>query len=279
MQLTMDDGRTLDVHDNTEGTAAPVTVIWHHGSPQTGAPLEPHLRAAAARGIRWISFARAGYGETSALPDRSVADAATDVERLANALGLRRFAVMGASGGGPHALAAAALLGDRVWGAATLATLAPYTTGFDWFAGMAGGGPALVAALQGRAARELFEQTAEFDGDSFNARDYAALEAGWRSLDEDVQAAASAGVAGLIDDDLAFVKPWGVELDAITSPIVLAHGGDDRVVPAAHSRWLVERLPDAELWLRPSDGHISILDASAVALDWLVERATISLDR
>jgi pimeloyl-ACP methyl ester carboxylesterase len=273
MHLTGTDGRTLDVHDSAGGAEAPITVVWHHGSPQTGAALEPHLRAAAARGIRWISFARAGYGATSELPDRSVADAAADLDRIADALGLGRFAVMGASGGGPHALAATALLGDRVWGAATLATLAPYTTEFDWFAGMAGGGPSLVAALDGREARELFEQTAEFDGESFNARDYAALSAGWVSLDHDVQVASSAGSEGLVDDDLAFVKPWGVDLDEIASPVLLVHGGDDRVVPATHSRRLVERLPDAELWLRPRDGHISVLDASPLALDWLVERA------
>jgi len=274
MQLTVADDRTLEVHDSTNGVEAPLTVIWHHGSPQTGAPLGPHLRSASARDIRWISFARAGYGATSALANRSVADGAADVEQIADALGLGRFAVMGASGGGPHAIAAAALLGDRVFAAATFATLAPYTTEFDWFAGMAGGGPALVSALQGRAAREDFEATAEFDGESFNARDYAALSDGWVSLDEDVQLAGAAGSAALIDDDLAFVTPWGIELDSIAAPVLLAHGGDDRVVPAAHSRWLVDRLPDAELWFRPRDGHISILDASTLALDWLVQRGS-----
>jgi pimeloyl-ACP methyl ester carboxylesterase len=177
VNLTLSDGRMLAVHDTAPGTDAGVTVIWHHGSPQTGAALEPHLRAAAERGIRWVSYGRPEYGGSSSKTDRTIGDAAADVTELADALGLDRFAVMGASGGLPHALACAALLPDHVWTAVTFASLAPFTSEFDWFAGMAGGGSSLRASQRGRVAREVFELTAEFDDASFNTLDYA----GWRT--------------------------------------------------------------------------------------------------
>jgi pimeloyl-ACP methyl ester carboxylesterase len=273
MQITLKDGQALSVHDSTNGTAAVVTMLWFHGSPQTGAILEPHLVAAKERQIRWVSYARPSYGGSTDRLGRSVGDAASDVQQVADALGIDRFAAIGASGGGPHALACAALLGDRVWSAATFASLAPITTDFDWFAGMAANGPSLRAAQRGRVARELFEQTAKFDEGSFNAHDYAALNTRWASLSSDVAEASSDGPEGLIADDLAFVSPWGAELAAIRCPVLIAHGGDDRVVPPSHAHRLVENVRDGELWLRPRDGHISILDASVLAMDWLLNRA------
>ena len=276
MHITLTDGRTLDVHDSTNGVHAPLTVVWHHGSPQTGAALEPHLRAAALRGIRWISYARPSYGDSSAQPGRTVTNAAADVEQLINAMGIDQIAVMGASGGGPHALACAAISGDRVWAVATFASLAPFTTDFNWFAGMAGGGPSLRAAQHGKDARVIFERTSCFDEASFNSRDYAALKSEWTSLNADAGAATAAGPEGLIADDLAFVKPWGVDLSRIQIPVLLAHGGDDRIVPPSHSQWLLEHLPDAELWTRPRDGHVSILNASILAMDWLRQQTEIN---
>jgi pimeloyl-ACP methyl ester carboxylesterase len=275
LDVPLADGRILRVHDSgTDASPGGFTVVWHHGSPQTGAPLTPMLEAAAARSIRLVSYGRPSYGGSSPMPGRDVASAAADVEAIADALGIARFAVIGASGGGPHALACAALLPDRVTGAASLAGLAPIDAdGLDWFAGMASDGASLRAALLGRAAREHYESTSEFDPDSFIERDYAALETRWASLGADVGVAAAAGPGGLIDDDLAFVAPWGFDPADIIAPVLLVHGGKDRVVPPAHSDWLLSRSPAAELWVRPRDGHISVLDASALALDWLRERA------
>ncbi|MEO8907724.1 MAG: alpha/beta hydrolase [Microbacteriaceae bacterium] len=282
--VRLQDGRTLRVHDSgAAGTgsdsvhgvraAAAPTVLWFHGSPQTGALLEPLLAAAAERGIRLLSYGRPSYGGSSAQPGRTAGSAASDVDQLADVLGIDRFAVMGASGGGPHALACAALLPDRVAGAVCLASLAPFgAEGLDWFSGMAADGASLRAAVRGRAARERYERTAEFDPSSFVERDYAALKGGWSSLGADVGVASAAGADGLIDDDLAFVTPWGFDVADITTPVLLVHGGHDRVVPPAHSEWLVRRCTDAELWVRPRDGHISVLDACPVAMDWLRAR-------
>ena len=274
--IPLPDGRELRGYDTGAATAtgeARLTIVWHHGSPQTGAILDPVLSASSDRGIRLLSSGRAGYGGSSESPDRDVSSAAADTAALADAFGVGRFAVAGASGGGPHALACAAMLGDRVSGVATFASLAPFDADIDWFGGMAADGESLRAAVAGREARERYEETAEFDPASFNELDSAALETSWASLGRDVAASAAWGSGGLVADDLAFVTPWGFEVGDIRCPVLVAHGGDDRVVPVSHGEWLVREIATSELWLRPRDGHIAILDALPLAMDWLLRYA------
>lgn len=264
------DGRRLRVHDTGDtGTPTALTLVWHHGSPQTGALLEPLVAAAAARRIRVVSYGRPSYGGSTPNVGRDVASAAGDVEQVVDALGVGRFAVMGASGGGPHALACAGVLGDRVAGAVCLAGIAPYDASPDWFAGMASAA-GLRAAVLGRAERARLAETEEFDEESFTALDWAALNGPWKSLGADALRAGEAGTDGLVDDDVAFVAPWGFELGRVAAPVLLVQGGADRVVPPVHAERLLRRCPTAELWLRPRDGHISVLGAVPVALDWLL---------
>lgn len=272
-KVRLADGRTLQVHDSGEGSLDGPVLIWHHGSPQTGVLLPPLLSMTAARGIRLVSYGRPGYGGSTLHPGRTVASAATDVAQIIDALGIDRFATMGASGGGPHALACAALLPDRVTGVVCLAGIAPYTgEEKEWFAGMVSSA-GLRAALNGRAARARYAATEEFDPDSFTAAGWAALSGTWASLGDDAQHAMAAGPDGLIDDDVAYVTPWGFDLAAVTAPVLLIQGGQDRVVPPTHAQWLREQLPGAQLWERPHDGHISVLDAVPAALDWLTTGA------
>jgi pimeloyl-ACP methyl ester carboxylesterase len=274
-ELRLADGRRLVAHSHGEAASDGFTLIWHHGSPQTGALLDPLVDAAARRGLRLVSYGRPSYGGSSPNRGRDVASAAADVAALADALGIERFAVMGASGGGPHALACAALLPDRVIGAVALASPAPYTDDFDWFAGMASPG-ALRAARAGREARERFAETDEFDEASFTSADWAALAGPWASLGRDAGRADEAGPEGLIDDDLAFARPWGFDLATIAVPVLLVHGGEDRVIPASHADALLRAIPTAELWSRPRDGHVSVLEACPAAMDWLRGRAATS---
>jgi len=269
--VTLDDGRTLVVHDSGPSTGA-LAVVWHHGSPQTGALLPPLLAACEQRSVRLVSYGRPSYGGSTPLPGRDVASAARDVAQVADALGLDRFATMGASGGGPHALACGALLPDRVTGVACLASVAPYRGDDDWFAGMASP-HALRAALQGRDARARYAETDAFDPEVFTAADWTALDGPWSSLGEDSQLAGQAGPDGLVDDDVAFAAPWGFDLAAVTAPVLLVQGGQDRMVPPAHVELLRQALPRAEVWLRQDDGHVSVLQACPAALDWLLARA------
>ena len=267
--LTLGDGRIVRTYDTGPGSAGEaLTVVWHHGSPQTGVPLAPLLSAAARRGVRLVSYGRPSYGGSTPDVGRSVASAAADTAQIADALGITGFAAMGASGGGPHALACAALLPGRVTGAVSVAGLAPPTTDFDWFAGMVAPG-GLRAAAAGRRERARYAETDEFDEASFTSADWAALAGDWASLGEDAGRAGAADPNGLIDDDVAFATDWGFEVSEIKAPVLIVQGGQDRVVPPSHADWLVRTCPDSELWLRPQDGHISILGACALALDWL----------
>jgi pimeloyl-ACP methyl ester carboxylesterase len=274
--LLLDDGRAIHVYDTGPDDGLPgLAVFWHHGTPNLGRPPEPLFPAAAARGIRWVSYDRPGYGGSTPHPGRDVASAATDVARIADALGIARFAVMGHSGGAGHALACAALLPDRVVGAVCGSGLAPFgAEGLDWFAGMADAGAAeLRAAAAGRAALEDHLATAEFDPELFTPADHAALTGPWSWLLSVVEPALAAGTDGMVDDDLAYVAPWGFEPASVRVPVLFLHGADDRMVPSAHSAWLASRCGTAELWLRPGEGHVSVLNTAEPALDWLVAHA------
>ena len=273
--LQLADGRTLHAYDTrTDDADGRLAVFWHHGSPNIGAPPEPLFPAAERLGIRWVSYDRPGYGGSTPRPDRDVASAAGDASAVVDALGIDRFAVMGHSGGGSHALACAALLGERVLGAVVVSGMAPFgAEGLEWFEGFGPGGAAqLRAAAAGRAALE--KHLAESDDDpGFTPEDEAALGGEWSWLIDVVRPALSGGMEGFIEDDLAGVGPWGFDPAEVAAPALFVHGGRDRVVPCSHGEWLARRVPSAELWLRPGDGHISILNRGAMALAWLREHA------
>jgi pimeloyl-ACP methyl ester carboxylesterase len=258
------DGRTLHVYD-TGGDGAPV--FWHHGTPNIGTPPKPLYAA----DLRWISYDRPGYGGSTPVPGRDFASAAGYTAAVADALGIDRFAVLGHSSGGPHALACATLLPDRVQAAVSVSGLAPFDAdGIDWFAGLSAGSEAsLRAAAAGRAAKEEQAANAEWDPESFTPADNAAFDGPWGWFGEVVRPAIAAGPAAAIDDELANVGPWGFDPAGITAPLLLMHGTADRMVPASHSEWLARRCPTAELWLRPGEGHISVLNHAEAALEWL----------
>lgn len=275
--LELSDGRMLHLYDAGAGdTDGRLAVFWHHGTPNIGAPPQPLFPAAARLGIRWLSYDRPGYGGSTPSPGRDVASAAGDVAAVADALGIGEFAVMGHSGGGPHALACAALLPERVLGVVSVAGLAPFAAqGLDWFAGMTPSGAAsLRAAAEGRAAKESYEASdPEFDPHMFTPADHAALSGPWSWLRSVVGPAMEAGPGALIDDDLAYVAPWGFDPGQIRAPLLLLHGGQDRVVPASHGDWLARHCLSAELRRSPEDSHLSVLNSGEAALEWLKEKA------
>ncbi len=273
--LTLPDGRTLHGYDvGGEG----VPVMWHHGTPNVGAPPRPLLSLADELGLRWVSFDRPGYGGSTAHEGRTIATVAADAAALADSLGFERFAVVGHSGGGPHALGCAAAQPARVSGVVSLGGLAPFNAeGLDWFAGM---GPtsnaSLRAAVTGLEGKRLHEQESADAPIDFTASDWKALTGPWGWLGEVAAAGVTSGLDALIADDLAYVTSWGVDLADIIAPVLLTHGADDHVVPPSHSAWLAAHIDGAEHWQLEGESHISSLAAdehgAEAALRWLADR-------
>jgi pimeloyl-ACP methyl ester carboxylesterase len=266
--LQLRDGRNLHCYDRTPDGRTRLAVHWHHGSPNLGAPPEPLFALSDRLGVRWLGHDRPGYGSSTPSPGRSIGADAADVAALADALDIDRFAVMGHSGGGPHALAAAALLTDRVSRVVAMSGPAPYDDAFDFFAGMADPGE-LRAATAGRAARAAYEAAAEEAPPVFTEADWAALEGDWAWVLDVVRPAMAAGPEALIDDDVATVSDWGFRPASIRQPVLLVHGGEDRMVPVSHARRLHELIAAAELTIADADGHVSVLAQAPAALSWL----------
>ena len=271
--LILDDRRMLRVHAGEARAGDRLTVLWHHGTPNVGVPPAPWSEVSARLGIRWAGHDRPGYGGSSPQPGRSVGDVAADAAAVADALEADRFAVVGHSGGGPHALACAALLPDRVVAAVCVSGLAPRdAAGLDWYAGMAAADIAsLRAAEGGREARLAHEELVAEDEVEPVPADARALAGTWSWLAGVTGPEAGAGLEGLVEDELSFVAPWGFDPAEVTAPTLLLHGSADPVVPPAHSAWLAARCPRAELRVTPEDGHVSVLDAVPAALAWLRE--------
>jgi pimeloyl-ACP methyl ester carboxylesterase len=277
VDLATADGRLLHAYDvGPTGRSDELVVLWHHGTPNIGAPPEPLFEIARSLGIRWIGYDRPGYGGST--PDRgaTVAAAATDASRVADHLGVGSFAVLGHSGGGPRALACAALLPDRVLAVVSISSPAPWpAAGLDYFAGMSeGGARELRAAAQGRAELHKVLATNEFDPQSFIPADEAALGGHWSWFNGIVQAATANGLDGMVEDDVGAMASWGFDPAQVRAPTLIVHGTGDRMVPSSHGEWLADHCPTAELRLKPGEGHISVLNAAPAALAWLRDQVS-----
>lgn len=258
-----------------DGPADGLPLVFHGGTPSAVAPFPALTTAAAAHGLRTIAYSRPGYASSAARPGRSVADAARDTATILAELGADRFVTLGWSGGGPHALACAALLPDRCLGAATLAGVAPYDAlGADWTAGMgpeniaefgsAVDGPAALTAYLDREAPALANITGEQVADALGGLvpevDRAALTGEFADLVATrFRRAVSTGIAGWRDDDLAFVRPWGFDPATIGVPVSVWQGAQDLMVPYAHGQWLAARIPTARAHLYDDEGHLSLM--------------------
>jgi pimeloyl-ACP methyl ester carboxylesterase len=277
------DGRQITAQLYGDPDGKPVFLL--HGTP--GCRLGPHPRSSVLHrlGIQLISFDRPGYGESDRKEGRQVADVAADVEAIADAYGIGRFAVVGRSGGGPHALACAALLPERTTRAAVLVSIAPRgADGLDWFDGMAQSNIIeFNAALNGydgiAAHTKSVSDAIRADPASLIARLHAELPDPDKRVVADrgiramlVQAYAEAMRAsdyGWIDDALAFCSPWGFDPSAVNVPVLFWHGANDVFSPASHARWLAGRIPSATVIVQAGAAHFGALDVLPDILRWL----------
>lgn len=268
--VTTPDGRELCVESGGDPSGRPVLGLL--GSPAGRQMMDRWLDDAERDGVHLISYDRPGYGASTAHPGRSVADCARDVRVIANALGIDRVAVWGVSGGGPHALACAALLGDLVCAVAAFSSLAPYgEPGLDWFEGMGmeNANDARLALDNPNAAHQgsvkLREELLALTSEQIDARARSLPSAEASALPyyrwwlmTNLKEALAPGPEGKWDDGCAFLAPWGFELAAISVPVQLWHGKVDETIPFQHSQRLADQIPAAELHLTDAEGHLSV---------------------
>ncbi len=288
------DGRTLEVL--VSGAADGYPLVFHHGTPMAAVPF-PFLEGPAVeRGLRVICYSRPGYGGSTPRADgattATVADDATDTAAVLDHLGHAEFVTLGWSGGGPRALACAAMLPERCRAAACGVGIAPreefdgdlrdgmgaenveeYTAAFT-------SATALETFLESQS--ELFsvtgEQVAEAMGDLVPPVDRAALTGEMAdTLAASFRRAGAQGIVGWRDDDLTHLRPWGFSVGDITVPTAVWQGREDRMVPFAHAEWLAANVAGTRAHLVEGEGHLSLLARIGGILDDLLTLGKVDL--
>jgi pimeloyl-ACP methyl ester carboxylesterase len=280
------DGRTLTIAEWGDLDGFPVFSL--HGTPGSRFARHYDESAYANVGARVITYDRPGYGESDRLRRRRVVDSVADVSTIADSLGIERFAVSGGSWGGPHSLAVAARLPERVTRAACVAGVAPFDMpGFDWFAGMdavnidemgwALEGEDVLAREVERMAAAWLERVANDPSKAgeveFSEADRAVMsrpeqhEVTRQMLNE----AFRHGVWGYVDDALCLVQPWGFDVTEIRVPTRVLYGLTDVLVPRQHGEWLGQNVPNAEVVIDEQGGHFSDPNLVTERFGWLVQ--------
>jgi pimeloyl-ACP methyl ester carboxylesterase len=257
LEIRTADGRVVRVYD--DGDPAGRLLVYHHGTPMSGLLPSSWAHVAGAEGVRLVSFDRAGYGGSDRHSGRRIADVVADTEAVANALETDRFLVLGQSGGGPYALGCATLLPARVIAAVSMSGPAPFDAdGLDFLAGMGQDNvDEFNAALAGEdALRSYLSQQREETlattpqtmhqvmASLLSPADKAVLTG---DLVDWLYAASIRGLEpgyeGWLDDDLATIRPWGFDPRDNRVPVLIRAGEQDRFVPDAHARWLIDNIP------------------------------------
>jgi pimeloyl-ACP methyl ester carboxylesterase len=280
------DGRALAVDHGGDLSGRPI--ITCHGTPSGRQLFGPMAADAEAAGIHLIGYDRPGYGGSTPQPGRTVADCAVDVRAIAEAFSADRIAVWGISGGGPHALACAALLPDLVCAVASLASIAPYgPPDLDYFTDMGQDNVddiTLQLADPEASRRKLVQDRTEFleaNPDNFmdgfaslvSPADAAVLTGDLAAYMFDAMYdALTPGDEGWWEDGEAHLSGWGFGFESITVPVQLWQGRQDKFVPFQHGVWLADQIPGVEAHLTDQDGHLTLLARMPEIHQWLVSR-------
>jgi pimeloyl-ACP methyl ester carboxylesterase len=282
------DGRSLTIAEWGDPDGFPVFML--HGTPGSRFAGQGLASASASVGARVITYDRPGYGGSDRFRGRRVVDSVADVAAIADSLGIERFAVSGSSWGGPHSLAVAARLPERVTRAACQAGVAPFDMpGFDWFAdmdavnieelGWALEGEDVLARNIERVAARMLERVADdpskmiSDNVQLSEADRAQLANPERheTIRQMINEAFRQGVWGYVDDTLCLIQPWGFDVTEIRAPTRVDYGLTDVVVPRQHGDWLAHNVPHAEAVIDEQGGHSPDPKLVKERVSWLVQ--------
>ncbi|MFL6158977.1 MAG: alpha/beta fold hydrolase [Marmoricola sp.] len=274
MLIDARDGRELEVLLGGDPDGFPW--LFHGGTPSAAVDSPILDQAARTAGLRLVTYSRPGYGLSTPRPwpRPRIADDLADSVLILDALGISDFVTLGWSGGGPRALACAALLPRRCKAAAALAGVAPSDApDLDFTAGMgpenveefaaAAAGPQAYGAFLAEPVAELAsvtgDQVAASLGGLITPVDAAALTgefADW--LAALFRHAAAQGVIGWREDGIAIMGPWEFSLADVRVPVAIWQGRQDAMVPFSHGQWLAANVPGAHAHLFEDEGHVSL---------------------
>jgi pimeloyl-ACP methyl ester carboxylesterase len=274
MVFELEDGRELACSE--AGDPGGVPVFAFHGTPGSRRQiLFPAVNQAAKnKGVRLIVPDRPGYGLSTLQPGRRLVDWPKDVSFLADRLDLETFTVLGFSGGGPHALACASLLPDRVTRAVIVSGIFQIHSADDAEGMMTMS--RVLAALARRSERALRpvtflvaqmsrrqpEQAVRWMLRGVPASDAAVLqrpEITQAFIDDLRHASATAGQAAA-QDMAIFARPWGFDLSQIEAPVHFWQGDADRNVPPSHARRQAALVKRSVLHEVSGAGHLLFAD-------------------
>jgi pimeloyl-ACP methyl ester carboxylesterase len=244
-------------------------VFAFHGAPGSRHHVLVEPVAALAAGARVIAPDRPGYGASTWMRRRTLEGWANDVAELADHLDIERFAVMGVSGGGPHAAACARFLPGRVSAAALVSGVAPLAEpGSEagmmpanrLFARVARKAPTanalpfwLMSVLARRAPTWLVKGMPAADAAVLARREVLT------SFLAFAHASPTTGRAAAQEFGL-FARDWGFDLGEVTVPVQVWQGDADVNVPVGHAERLSAAIPGAVLHVVPGEGHLMFVN-------------------
>ena len=269
--LTLADGRHLELQ--VAGKPQSNAIIFHHGTPGATSTWDAWLEEVESRGGFAIAYSRPGYGQSDRHEGRTVIDNSADIEEILRHYGITKIVSIGWSGGGPHCLADTTLFQNVA--SISIAGVGPFgASDLDFLEGMgeenhvefgaAEKGPEAIEEWMKEFSPEIAVVTGEqivaaFGGLVGDVDKKALNDGAGEGIANSYRQALEVTYFGWMDDDLAFVEPWGFDLASITKPIELWQGNDDFMVPHAHGYWLEKNIPNAKLNFVPGEGHISLL--------------------
>ena len=268
--VTLSDGRKLEL--KIAGEPQSSAIVFHHGTPGASNTWTSLMDEVERLGGFTFSYSRPGYGQSDRHEGRTVLDNASDISEVLDLLGITKIVSIGWSGGGPHALADSTL--PQSQGVISIAGVGAYgADDLDFLEGMgeenhvefgaAVKGPAAIEEWMKQYSPDIATVTADqiieaFGGLIGEADKKALLEGAAEETAASYRKSLEVSYHGWLDDDLAFVQPWGFDITKISVPVELWQGNDDFMVPHAHGYWLEKQIPSSKFIFVPGEGHISL---------------------